>query len=607
MHGLKSLRRYAFAAVVLSLGISAACLFFPRETSPASRPREDASWEQSQEDAVRTQQEFESLTSQLFLDEAASSLITLHYTLADPQSMGISDYPRVFEPFSLETSRQASLAVHQLLQTLESINRSQLLPDQQLTYDILTEYLKAQDLARGLELYQQPLSSSLGIQAQLPILLAEYAFYSPQDVEDYLSLLSSIESYYQDILAFEREKSQAGLGLADWAIDRIVESCSAYLLEGEHNFLAQTFARRLDDLTGLTQEEKDAYIARNLQAIEDHFLPACRLLSQGLLELKGTGVNQGGLCHFPQGKAYYQYLVRSATGTSLGTVEELASAIESQMAWELQSMSRLLQADPSLAQEVDSAAFRLTDPNAIMEDLKAQCALDFPPVDQCFYQIRQVPQALEGVLSPAFYLTVPLDRPQDNCIYINWGSVDQASLYPTLAHEGYPGHMYQTQYFNSSSACSLRKLLSFTSYTEGWATYVEYYSYGLDNGLSPELGQLLQHNSSFALALYAILDINIHYYGWSMEQMEAYLNRYFQIQDASVIASIYYDVVENPVNYLEYYTGYLEIFQMRQEAVSRLGSRYRDLDFHTFLLEIGPAPFTVIRPRFQAWLNQVTV
>ena len=238
-----------------------------------------------------------------------------------------------------------------------------------------------------------------------------------------------------------------------------------------------------------------------------------------------------------------------------------------------------------------------------LEDLKAQCTRDFPPIDDCSYTIKPVPKALEATLSPAFYLTVPLDRPEDNSIYINGGSTSASkNLYSTLAHEGYPGHMYQTQYFNKHNTCELRKLLSFTSYSEGWATYVEYYSYGLDNGLGKELGQLLQHNNAFTLALYAMLDINIHYEGWDLAKVEEYLKQYFQINDSSIVATIYQDVAENPANYLEYYVGYLEIVNMRQEAVKQLGAQYSDLAFNTFLLNIGPAPFTVIRGYFKAWL-----
>ena len=166
--------------------------------------------------------------------------------------------------------------------------------------------------------------------------------------------------------------------------------------------------------------------------------------------------------------------------------------------------------------------------------------------------------------------------------------------------------MYQTLYFNACNDCNLRKLLSFSSYTEGWATYVEYYAYGLDNGLEPALGELLMHNASFTLALYGILDINIHYDGWNVEQVKSYLDQYFSISDPDVITTIYYDIAENPSNYLEYYVGYLEIINMKEEAMKTLGDHFQNMDFHRFLLDMGPAPFSVIQPYFKEWLIKQT-
>ena len=96
-----------------------------------------------------------------------------------------------------------------------------------------------------------------------------------------------------------------------------------------------------------------------------------------------------------------------------------------------------------------------------------------------------------------------------------------------MAHEGYPGHMYQTLYFNQKNTCNLRNVLDFQGYTEGWGTYAEYYAFNLNNGLEENMGQLLQHNSAFTLALYALLDINIHYEGWNIDQVGEYLNMVF--------------------------------------------------------------------------------
>lgn len=553
---------------------------------------------------LQQQEEFDQLAEDLFRSEVSGNTITLHYTLADPEALGISRPAPSLGSISLKQSSSAFREMLNLKQRLLELDPDSLKPEQLLTWKILNSFLTVQLSANGLELYDQPLSSSIGIQAQLPILLCEYAFYNRQDIEDYLGLLTDMDRYFGEILAFEQQKSAAGLGLCDASIDRIGTSCQAYLEEGGQSFLTDSFRMRLEGLSELTDEEKQDYTARHEEAIRQHFIPAYENLYEGLLQLKGSGGNDKGLFYLPQGRQYYEYLVRSSTHTSYGTVEELRDAIALRMAQDLTAMEEILTKDPSLSRKASSYSFSLTEPEEILEDLKQQCSDDFPQIPQCSYTVKEVPQALEDSLSPAFYLTVPLDRPQDNSIYINPGSTSSSrNLYTTMAHEGWPGHMYQTQYFNQTDACNLRKLLSFSSYTEGWATYVEYYAYGLNNGLAPGLGKLLAHNSSFTLALYALLDIKIHYEGWDLEQMGSFLNQFFSIHDEDVISAIYYDIAENPTNYLEYYTGYLEISNMEKEAREALKDSYSPLKFHTFLLDMGPAPFDVIWEEFEGWVE----
>ncbi|MCC8027071.1 MAG: DUF885 domain-containing protein [Clostridium sp.] len=573
--------------------------------SAGSSPQAESAayYEKYKENTLNAQKDFDRIMEELFLSEVDNSLITLHYTLADPSVFGITDYDRTLGTYTADDSRNAIKDAKAIKVQLDAIDKRLLREDQILTHTILSSYLSTMLASEGMELYDQPLSSSLGIQAQLPMLLSEYAFYSKQDVEDYLSLLASIDTYYASIAAYEKERADAGLGLCDVSLDRIIKSCNAYLIDADHSFMAETFTERLEQVEGLTQEEKDAYIARNHAAIDQHFVPAYQNLIESLTQLKGTGSNDKGLYYYPEGRKYYQYLVNSYTGTSCQDIPSLKTAISTQMLEDLAAMDKLLTENRGLAGKMYSYAFSLTDPNQILENLRSQCREDFPAIDDYVCNIKNVPAALEGTLSPAFYLTVPIDRPQDNSIYINNGSTStNKNLFSTLAHEGYPGHMYQTLYFNSQNTANIRKLLSFSSYTEGWATYVEYYSYGLDNGLDQDLGELLKHNAAFTLSLYAMLDISIHYEGWDLNQMSEYLNHYFRINDGSVISSIYYDIVENPANYLEYYVGYLEILNMQKEAKKVLGPDYTDLEFNRFLLDIGPAPFSVIKPYFNEWL-----
>ncbi|WP_277405442.1 DUF885 domain-containing protein [Hungatella xylanolytica] len=499
--------------------------------------------------------------------------------------------------------KQGTKDLQEVKKKLESFNPRKLTADQRLTYQILYSYVNTELSSDGMELYAQPLTTTIGIQAQLPVLFAEYTFNNKADVDHYLSLLSSIDEYYGQVMEFEKKKSEAGLFMSDAAADHVLKSCEAYLIQPDHSFLAETFNTRIDSLTDLTEEEKAEYKKQNIKVLEEHFVPAYKNLISGITALMGTGTNDKGLSWYPDGKKYFEYLVNSNTGTSYDSVKSLKKAIEKQMNSDIRALGQITKDHPEVIDSLDNYSFKYTKPEEILESLKSQITKDFPELPPCNYTVKYVPSALESSLSPAFYLVPPLDQYQNNVIYINNNPRFQNDdLYTTLAHEGYPGHLYQNVYFLSKKPNDLRSILSFSSYSEGWATYVEYYSYTLDNGLDPELGKLLAHNTAITLGIYAYLDICINYEGWDKEATAKYLGTFYNVENTDIADTIYNSLVENPTNYMEYYVGYLEIMEMRNTAERVLKDNFNLKDFHTFLLDVGPAPFSVIQPAFRNWL-----
>ena len=565
---------------------------------------EQGETEISQEEK-ETRQAFDAFTEELFIKEAASSTLTLHSLLADPSQAGITERPISYGSASLNDRKADMEDTKAVLAQLESFSFEQLDEDQQLTFEILKEYLETALLSDGLELYDQPLAPTIGIQAQLPVILAEYSFYSKEDIDTYLALLAGIDNYYGQLGEFERAKAEAGLFISDASIDNIITSCEAYLIDPEDNFITQTFEERMAEVDGLTEEEKAAYRSRHVQVLKDHFVPAYEGLIDTLESLRGTGTNAAGMCGYPEGKAYYEYLVHGVTGMSYATMDDLKKAIETEMTSDIIAVASVIQNDPDIISQVYGPSFRFTEPEAILSSLQEQITADFPALPECSYTVKDIPKALELSLSPAFYILPPLDRYEDNVIYINRNERFQDEpLYPTLAHEGYPGHLYQTVYFINKNSSPIRHLLSFGSYTEGWATYVEFLSYFFDNGLNRNLQKVLMHNRSNLLGLHAYLDLQINYYGWQKDDVAAFLKDVYSISDEAAVSEIFQTMVENPANYLEYYVGYLEIASMRREAEDALEDAFRPVEFHRFLLDTGPAPFTVIRPRFKEWLEK---
>ncbi|MFR3730760.1 DUF885 domain-containing protein [Lacrimispora sp.] len=586
-------------SIFLSVALLSACT--PPPGTPATPS--SAGYERYRADDLTMQKEFNLFTDDLFRKEISNSGISFHFSIADPASRGFDTVPLTLGDFSLDKMKNNSKDLLELKKKLTRFNPRKLTSDQRLTYQILYSYIETELKSEGLELYAQPLTSTIGIQAQLPVLFAEYAFYSRDDVDHYLSLLSTIDDYYAQIMEFERKKSEAGLFMSDSAADSVLKSCEAYLIQPDHNFLAETFNSRIDGLTDLTAEEKASYKEKNLKVLEEHFIPAYKNLIEGITSLMGTGKNDKGLYWYPDGKKYFEYLVHSNTGTSYDTIPNLKKAIEKQMTSDIKALGQITKDHPQTLDQLDTYTFRYTKPEDILESLKTQITTDFPELPPCNYTVKYVPAALESSLSPAFYLVPPLDRYEENTIYINGNPRFQNDdLYTTLAHEGYPGHLYQNVYFLSKKPSDLRSILSFSSYSEGWATYVEFYSYTLDNGLDPELGKLLAHNTAVTLGIYAYLDICINYEGWDKEQTAKYLGTFYNVENTDIADSIYNSLVANPTNYMEYYVGYLEIMEMRNTAQKILKDKFNLKDFHTFLLDIGPAPFSVIQPEFRNWL-----
>lgn len=549
------------------------------------------------------QADFETFCTDLFKKEMeVSGTLDLHYTLLHPENYGIDAEDASLGTYRLSELIKNSHEIHDLKEKLSEFDPHMLSDDQQILYDSLSERIETGLMAEGLELYDQPLAPTIGIQAQLPILLAEYSFHSLQDVEDYLTLLSQLDSYYGDILYFEEQKAAAGLGPSDASIERILESCQSYLIDPVNNFLTETFDTRLNSLStdiSLSEQQKNNFRSRHLEVIKNSFLPAYRHLIDGLSGLKGRGINEGGLCGFRNGRRYYEYLLRSGPGLSYN-IEELKAALSDRMQKDLETISSLSKkTGPDLS-------FRLTDPPAILSDLQTQMSGDFPVLSEASkkYEIRYVPAQLESTLSPAFYLTAPLDDPTKNVIYINNGSTSaKDELYPTLAHEGFPGHLYQTVYFREHTRNPLAALLTCSGANEGWATYVEQLSYFYDNGLSEENSAYQAAMRSFSLCFHSLLDIGINYDGWSKDRAAAFVRTCFDADDA-LVEELWQTMIDNPTNYLEYAGGYVEIMEMREEAEKKLGNRFSAKEFHKFLLDLGPVPFSVTRKYFTLWLQQ---
>lgn len=532
---------------------------------------------------------FKNFTFCLFQQEVASNTINLHYTLKEPEKYGITEMPITLGTFDVnETS--AYVSIENLDAALHKFSYNLLSDENQLTYDILSHYLTTLKTDVSYYLYEEPLSPVTGVHAQLPILLAEYQFYNTEDVKTYLALLETVPDYFSSLIRFEQQKAASGLFMSDDLVDAVVEQCNAFVSMGNENYLLSTFEERLTEVKKISSNEKENFIQKNQKCVTNYILPAYKNLASSLTSLKGSGKNSGGLCFLTKGKEYYSHLVARETGSSR-TISELQQLIQNQIADDLLASQKVLEENPSIIEKTSDIT---ESPDAILKTLQSKISNAFPTSASVNVQVKYVPKALEEFLSPAFYLIPSIDNYSENTIYINQAhNLADINLFTTLAHEGYPGHLYQTTYFANTDPDPIRTIINYSGYVEGWATYAEMCSYYIST-LEKPYATLLQKNNSIILGLYATADIGIHYDGWSVDDTLKFFSTY-GIKDEAVIQEIYEYIVGDPANYLTYYVGYLEMLELKKESMEKYGDSFSQKDFHTRLLEIGPAPFEVIQ------------
>ena len=534
---------------------------------------------------------FDEFTHELFINEITANTINLHYTIENPKSYGITDYEVSLGDFSKETRASSKSELQELKTQLDTYQTAKLTLEEELTYNLLSDYLDNQIALCDYDLYYEPLAFSGGLQMELPILYAEYEFQNEQDVKDYLELIALTDEYFDQLMDFEKEKSDAGLFMSDALCEKVIDSCEAFLENKENHYLISTFSNRLGKLE-LSEQKTASYTRQNKEILDKQLYPAYEELISGLKSLLETGTNDGGVCHFENGKDYYELLVYSETGCN-DTIDELFERIENQCMKDLVICSNLYQKDNTILEKSTYLEWEFESPDAALLALQKELLEEFPAPPETSYVINYVDPALEEFLAPAFYIVAPIDNYEENVIYINEGYVS-SDLYAftTLAHEGYPGHLYQTVMTYNYEYPDVRSILNYSGYVEGWATYVEMMAYDYAD-IDDDVASFLSHNQAATLSLYAASDIGLHYYGWTAEDMYNFWAGY-GITDKDTITEITQLILSEPGDYLKYYVGYIEFLELKDYAKQQFGDDYSDLKFHQAVLDIGPAPFHII-------------
>lgn len=552
------------------------------------------------------QKKFDRFLNSCFREYAAENTVTLHFKLSNPSAYGIkAPVSPTYGNLSSDTLKKNCSRSKELLQKLYTFPTSSLTKKQKLTWQIFQDYLNESIMNEKYILYSSPLGTN-GLQSEIPVTLSEYRLDNEKDIKDYLSLVNQVPELFTQILDFEQERRNAGIISPSFVISDTIEQIDQFLnASEENNLLIQSFEERLANVKSLSKDQKASYIANNRLLVSDKVFPAYKSLKTSLQsytnELKNTSSKER-LCEYKNGRDYYKFLLMSNVGTDFSP-EDCITILESQLKNTVKDISSLTAKNKDLYTEYLSAAPALSAPKEIMNTLKNDSLIDFPEIKNISCQLKNVPDALSGTSACAFYLVPPIDSTKDNIIYINKSRVDSNELFSTLAHEGYPGHLYQTNYFLTTNPSPLRTFLHCAGYDEGWGTYAQLYSYNfiefknVDEQTTKQLRQLYRDNDLLSLSLSSLSDLYVNYKNYDENALANYLQTYGIDKDGA--QNLYRYVIENPTTYLSYSIGCYELDQLKQTMADSLGKAFKISDFHEAVLNVGSCNFSILRQEIE--------
>jgi uncharacterized protein (DUF885 family) len=539
----------------------------------------------------------------MFASSALSDTVSLNYYLRDPMALNLSMDEVTLGDVSQDTVAEQYDAFRAYLDLLDTVSFDDLTDEEKIMYEVLQYDLEEALLFEDYQYYSSSFNSLTGIQSNLPLIMCEYIFDEEKDAEEYILLMKDFYRYYKDLMDFEKERAEQGFSPSDENIEKIIDSCESFLENKDEHFMITSFNERVDQLDGITDDKKESLKEENKAAMDEYVFPAYELLIDEFTDLLGTGKNDGGLCNFENGKEYYDILLKADTSTQLSP-DEAADLLDDVIDEQIELVLSINYDD--IEDAYNSYDFSKGSTEENLAYCKKFVGKDFPDIMEHDVTLKQVPEQLEDFFSPAAYLTCAIDDPTSNVILTN---ESQLSNYPnlldTIAHEGYPGHLYEAVYHAQYTKSYYQRSATFTGYSEGWAQYAAAYVLKNSEDYDPTLvSYVYAEDMIFNLYIPSRIDIGVNYEGWSREDVYEYLNSY-GLDDQNYGDGCYDIAVEIPCYYLPYSIGKKETDRIMSELFSELDGTASPLEIHEAYLAAGPGPFSIVEKYADAYAESV--
>ncbi len=565
-----------------------------------------------------------------FMDEFLVSIfegdqMSVNFFFNNPENYGIEHYDAMLSIYDNSISYEESMQqITDLLKRLYTFSDSKLSFEEQTTFKIVSDYLNyllsiSEDMSYMTNSY---LGSYLGLQANLPISLAEYKFRCEQDIKDFIAYLDSAPLAFASYVEFTKEQITHGYAMPDFVIDKVASQCEEFIAMGNDNFLIDIFNSKIDNIDfGLEDATTVEYKEMAKTSILGSLTEAYQYVLDELPTLKGNANVYGGLAMYEEGATYYINELKNVLGLSDINGDDLFSYLYGKYDYYSEELMNIVNSYQGLSSNdlndfLNGALFGANYSDYSYDELisvfREYAKEIVPEIEEMpEVSIKYVPEALENNFSPAAYFVSPLDETHKESVYINpqYGD-DYNYIYTTLAHEGYPGHLYQNVYAKSLAINDVRKVVRCSGYMEGWATYVEHKAYYFaDKYTSVGYKLALEYNrlsNILNLTMSSIFDVAIHYYGYNISEFTELVNELtgnqFTETDLAIVET-FQQIIEVPTNMSMYGVSFLILEDLHEYAKETLGEHFDEVEFNTILLNDGAAPLDIVQMRVNSYLD----
>lgn len=551
--------------------------------------------------------EFDSFVDAEFKELLESDYTTIQQLIAHPETYDVDQTSikvQLGEPWSEDSYEDDVASFEKSKENFQAFDRATLDSEQQVTYDIIADQIELSEktMDKKYEYMGNYFGSISGIQSNLMTVFTEFTIYSEQDLKDLVVLMNDTKPYLASLNDYMKKQKDAGTFISNYNVEQLAEYCDKIISGDEGKAMVAVVQKNIDAYEGIDATTKTTYKQQVEDAFANSIIPAYQAMKDTANSLKSDDNNQMGLASIKNGKEYYELLFRDATGSSK-TIKEWITLLDAKTTSLLQNMSTVITKNPEaysslLSGETTSGFDNYMDMLAALEEWEKT---DFPAVELPDYEAVPAPDTVSDGVA-AYYLIPRIDSNDINKIRVNEKNGDVTSLdtIHTIAHEGMPGHLYQTNYAYQNIKVPYRLIAcNYLGYTEGYANYAA----AMASSVSKADESIVELNSILSdlnWALSARVDIGIHYEGWTKDEASKALDKFGM---GAVVDSIYDDIQTNPAAYLPYGIGYFEILDIKEAAQKELGDKFTELGFNTALLKSGAAPFSIVQKNIDTYVE----